>query len=98
MRAFIYRQTEQDDLPRLMRSAWQQLGGVSPLDCELRVYLAAQLAALALRLDLSDAGWALDTRPVVRRLAGERKRMSPDTLLAGAIHLLTAHVALSPDE
>ncbi|MDV6319099.1 flagellar biosynthesis protein FlhF [Chromohalobacter sp. HP20-39] len=93
MRAFIYRQLEQDDLMRLMRTAWQQLG--ASLDCELRVYLAAQLAALALRMDLSDEGWAVDARPVVKRLAGERKRRSPETLLHGLMHLLTAHAALS---
>lgn len=95
MRAFVYRQLEQDDLSRLMRTAWQQLGASAPLDCELRVYLAAQLAALALRMDLSEDGWAVDTRPVVKRLAGERKRRSPDTLLHGLMHLLTAHAALS---
>ncbi|MCI0508799.1 flagellar biosynthesis protein FlhF [Chromohalobacter marismortui] len=93
MRACVYRQLEQDDLLRLMRTAWQQLG--ASMDCELRVYLAAQLAALSLRMELSDEGWAVDTRPLVKRLAGERKRRSPETLLHGLMHLLTAHTALS---
>lgn len=84
-----------DDLPLLARRAWQRLGETAQrqFDPELRLLVAASLAALASRLDQENAAWSMDVRAHLLGLLGGRRSRSPNTLLEALLHLLTARDA-----
>nr|WP_297457406.1 flagellar biosynthesis protein FlhF [uncultured Halomonas sp.] len=81
-----------DDLPLLTRRAWQRLGeaGQHTIDPELRLLVAAGLAAVASRLDQENAPWSMDVRAQLLNLLGGRRSRSPGVLLEALIHLFTA--------
>lgn len=81
-----------DDLPLLTRRAWQRLNdaGQQPIDPELRLLVAAGLAAIASRLDQERASWAMDVRAQLLGLLGGRRSRSPAILLEALMHLFTA--------
>lgn len=81
-----------DDLPLLTRRAWQRLDetGQQKVDPELRLLVAAGLAAVASRLDQEHAPWAMDVRAQLLGLLGGRRSRSPGVLLEALMHLFTA--------
>ncbi|GEK48851.1 hypothetical protein HPA02_31340 [Bisbaumannia pacifica] len=85
-----------EGLERLTRRAWQQLpeAGLEPLEPQLRLTLAAGLAALAQALEHSEAPWALDLRGELLALQGGRRARSAGRLLDGLVQLLIARDAL----
>ncbi|SDK94109.1 flagellar biosynthesis protein FlhF [Modicisalibacter muralis] len=84
-----------DDLPLLTRRAWQRLDetGQQRVDPELRLLVAAGLAAVASRLDQEHAPWAMDVRAQLLGLLGGRRSRSPSVLLEALMHLFTARDA-----
>lgn len=85
-----------EGLERLTRRAWQQLpeAGLEPLEPQLRLTLAAGLAALAQALEHSEAAWALDLRGELLALQGGRRARGAGRLLDGLVQLLIARDAL----
>ncbi|WP_349618392.1 flagellar biosynthesis protein FlhF [Azotobacter salinestris] len=80
-----------DDLPALTLRAWQALGEVQvPLQTELRLFLAAALAACASRLDQSAEDWAMDLRARLSGLGSGRRLRGPAQQLDALLHLLAA--------
>lgn len=80
-----------DDLPALTLRAWQALGEVQgALQTELRLFLAAALAAGASRLDRSAEDWAMDLRARLAGLGGGRRLRGPAQQLDALLHLLAA--------
>lgn len=80
-----------DDLPALTLRAWQALGEVQgSLQTELRLFLAAALAAGASRLDRSAEDWAMDLRARLAGLGGGRRLRGPAQQLDALLHLLAA--------
>lgn len=80
-----------DDLPALTLRAWQALGEVQgALQTELRLFLAAALAAGASRLDRSAEDWAMDLRARLAGLGGGRRLRGPAQQLDALLYLLAA--------
>ncbi|MDE1168420.1 MAG: flagellar biosynthesis protein FlhF [Pseudomonas sp.] len=78
-------------LPALTLRAWNILGErQGALQAELRVFLAAALAAAACRLDQDLEGWANKARTQLLELIGKRRAHSPVLLLDALMQLLTA--------
>ncbi|RKR07521.1 flagellar biosynthesis protein FlhF [Kushneria sinocarnis] len=86
-----------EQLPVLTRQAWQALEarGMARTDREQRWQLAAALAALALRLAVEEAEWAMDVRARLSRVAQRRCGRRPKALLEGLLDALNAREALS---
>lgn len=90
----LRRQLACDDLPSLTLRAWQALGEQQPpLQQELRLFLAAGLAALASRLEQSAEDWAMDVRAQLLGLGGTRRSRGPAQHLDALLHLLAARDA-----
>lgn len=90
----LRRQLACDDLPSLTLRAWQALGDQQPpLQQELRLFLAAGLAALASRLEQSSEDWAMDVRAQLLGLGGTRRARGPVAQLDALLHLLAARDA-----
>ena len=84
-----------DDLPALTARAWQSLDGVfAPLQAELRLFLAAGLAATASHLEQAGEDWAMDVRAQLLSLAGGRRQRCAQQQLDALLHLLAARDAL----
>ncbi|ACO78962.1 flagellar biosynthesis protein [Azotobacter vinelandii CA] len=80
-----------EDLPALTLRAWQALGELqAPPRTELRLFLAAALAAGASRLDQSAEDWAMDLRARLAGLGGGRRPRGPAQQLDSLLHLLAA--------
>lgn len=80
-----------DDLPALTLRAWQALGeSHGQLQTELRLFLAAGLAACAKRLDQATEDWAMDVRAQLLGLCPGRRQRGPAQQLEALLHLLTA--------
>ncbi|MCL7461896.1 flagellar biosynthesis protein FlhF [Pseudomonas sp. NW5] len=91
----LRRQLALDDLPSLTLRAWQALADANhPLQQELRLFLAAGLAATASRLEQAEGDWAMDVRAQLLNLSGSRKPRSAAQQLEALLHLLTARDAL----
>ncbi|WP_416421425.1 flagellar biosynthesis protein FlhF [Pseudomonas sp. App30] len=85
-----------ESLPSLTLRAWNILGErQGPLHAELRLFLAAALAACACRLDQEDAPWAPVVRQQLLELYGKRRVCSPLLLLESLLHMLTSRAALA---
>ncbi|MBZ9556941.1 MULTISPECIES: flagellar biosynthesis protein FlhF [unclassified Modicisalibacter] len=83
-----------DELATLARRAWQWLEpDAGEVDGELRVWLAASLAALAVRLDQEGAEWAMDLRGHLLALLGGNRKRSAAALLEALWHLFAARDA-----
>ncbi|GAB3391086.1 flagellar biosynthesis protein FlhF [Azotobacter armeniacus] len=80
-----------DDLPALTLRAWQALGeALGALQAELRLFLAAALAASASRLDQSAENWAMDLRARLAGLGSGRRLRGSGQQLDALLHLLMA--------
>lgn len=91
----VRRQLVLDDLPSLTLRAWQALGDAHhPLQQELRLFLAAGLAAAASRLEQAEEEWAMDVRAQLLNLSGSRKPRTAAQQLEALLHLLTARDAV----
>lgn len=87
-------QLETDDLPSLTLRAWQSLGDThATLQQELRLFIAAGLAATASRLDHSSEEWAMDTRAQLLNINGSRRPRGPGPLLDALLYLMAARDA-----
>lgn len=90
----LRRQLSGDELPSLTLRAWQALGDDrEPLQQELRLFLAAGLAAAASRLDQASDAWAMDVRAQLAALSGSRRPRGPGQQLDALLHLLAARDA-----
>lgn len=80
-----------DDLPALTLRAWQALGETQgALQTELRLFLAAALAASASHLDQSAEDWAMDLRARLAGLGTGRRLRGPGQQLDTLLYLLAA--------
>jgi len=83
-----------DELPSLSLRAWQALGEAhGQLQPELRLFLAAGLAASAAHLDQSSAEWAMDVRAQLLSLGGVRRARGAGQLLDALLHAMAARDA-----
>ena len=89
-------QLDGESLPRLTRHAWQRLPQLWQVDTgrELRLLLAAGLAAAAASLDAAEGQWAMDLRAELLGLAGGRRRRSATNLLEALLYLGAARDSL----
>lgn len=91
----LLRQLQSDDLASLTARAWLSLEGLfDPLQAELRLFLAAGLAASASHLEQAEGDWAMDVRAQLLSLAGGRRQRSAQQQLDGLLHLLAARDTL----
>ncbi|MCQ4347260.1 flagellar biosynthesis protein FlhF [Pseudomonas stutzeri] len=91
----LLRQLQSDDLPSLTGRAWLSLDGLfGPLQAELRLFVAAALAATASHLEQAEADWAMDVRAQLLSLAGGRRQRSAQQQLDALLHLLAARDSL----
>ncbi|HYQ38218.1 MAG TPA: flagellar biosynthesis protein FlhF [Pseudomonas sp.] len=89
--AMLRQQLLCDDLPSLTGRAWLSLESLlGPLQAELRLFLAAGLAATASRLEQAEGDWAMDVRAQLLNLAGSRRQRSAQQQLDALLHLLAA--------
>jgi len=89
--AMLRQQLLCDDLPSLTGRAWLSLESLlGPLQAELRLFLAAGLAATASRLEQAEGDWAMDVRAQLLSLAGSRRQRSAQQQLDALLHLLAA--------
>nr|WP_298522834.1 flagellar biosynthesis protein FlhF [uncultured Halomonas sp.] len=80
-----------DDLPQLTRRAWQRLADAGErIDPELRLLIAAGIAATVSRLDQERSDWAMDVRAQLMGLLGKQRGRSAQVLMDALLHLLTA--------
>ena len=87
----LLRQLQSDDLASLTGRAWLSLEGLfDPLQAELRLFLAAGLAASASHLEQAEGDWAMDVRAQLLSLAGSRRQRSAQQQLDALLHLLAA--------
>ncbi|GHB16614.1 flagellar biosynthesis protein FlhF [Salinicola rhizosphaerae] len=86
-----------ESLPALTRQADTLLDARGLIEHERaeRWQLAASLAALALRLSLEEADWAMDVRARLSGIAQRRCGRRPKALLEAIMDTLSAHQALS---
>lgn len=90
-------------VPPLTRRAWQRLPALTAprCDAELRLLLAAGLAAVACHLDQAGDDWAMDLRAELAGLLGGRRRSGATALLDALMYLFatrdTLRHALIPD-
>lgn len=83
-----------DDLPSLTLRAWQALGDShGALQQELRLFMAAGLAATASLLERSTASWAMDTRAQLLNINGGRRPRGAGPLLDALLYLMAARDA-----
>ncbi|MFY0989132.1 flagellar biosynthesis protein FlhF [Halomonas sp. C05BenzN] len=88
-------QLDAEALPRLTRRAFERLAAAHPaMVPELRLTIAAGLAAVAGQLERSEAEWAMDLRAALLGLLGGRRRRSAETLLEALLHLGVARDAI----
>ncbi|QGA49599.1 flagellar biosynthesis protein FlhF [Pseudomonas brassicacearum] len=89
-------QLKHDELARLTGRGWTLLTGIQPhLNAEIRVYLAAGLAATAVRLSNDSEDWAFQARTQLVGLLPEKRTDNASGLLESLLHLLTINDALS---
>ena len=90
-RALLQRQLLCDDLPNLTGRAWLSLEALlgSP-QAELRLFLAAGLAATASHLEQAEGDWAMDVRAQLLSLGGGRRQRSAQQQLDALLQLLAA--------
>lgn len=83
-----------DDLPSLTLRAWQALGDShGAVQQELRLFMAAGLAATASLLERSTASWAMDTRAQLLNINGGRRPRGAGPLLDALLYLMAARDA-----
>ncbi|WP_107219781.1 flagellar biosynthesis protein FlhF [Thauera aromatica] len=89
-------QLDGESLPRLTRHAWQRLPQLWQVDTgrELRLLLAAGLAAAAASLEAAEGQWAMDLRAELLGLAGGRRRRTATNLLEALLYLAAARDSL----
>ena len=88
-------QLEGEALPRLTRRAWQRLCESHPeASAEVRLMMAAGLAAVAARVDRSEGDWAMDLRAELLGLLGGRRRRSSEALLEALLYAVSARDAI----
>ncbi|SDS02269.1 flagellar biosynthesis protein FlhF [Pseudomonas oryzae] len=91
----LLRQLHCDDLPSLTGRAWLSLDSLfGPLQAELRLFLAAGLAASASHLEQAEGDWAMDVRAQLLSLTGGRRQRSAQQQLDALLHLLAARDTL----
>lgn len=91
----LLRQLQCDDLPSLTGRAWLSLDSLSgSLQAELRLFLAAGLAATASHLEQAEGDWAMDVRAQLLSLTGGRRQRSTQQQLDALLHLLAARDTL----
>lgn len=84
-----------DDLPSLTLRAWQALGDThgGALQQELRLFMAAGLAATASRLEQSTDEWAMDVRAQLLNINGSKRPRGSGPLLDALLYLMAARDA-----
>jgi flagellar biosynthesis protein FlhF len=88
-------QLTHDELATLTGRAWKLLADIQPqLHAELRLYLAAGLAASAVLLVNDKEDWAFRTRAQVLGLLTKKRAGNASDILEGLLHLLTISDAL----
>lgn len=91
----LLRQLLADDLPSLTGRAWLSLESLfGALQAELRLFLAAALAATASHLEQAEGDWAMDVRAQLLSLSGGRRQRSAQQQLDALLHLLAARDTL----
>lgn len=87
----LIEQWQGDALAGLTRHAWKRLKETHPETApEVRLLMAAGLAAVASRLDLTAADWAMDSRAELLGLLGGRRQRTARALLEGMLYLFVA--------
>jgi flagellar biosynthesis protein FlhF len=90
-------QLTHDELATLTGRAWKLLPDIQPqLHGELRLYLAAGLAASAVLLVNAKDDWAFQARAQVLGLLPRKRTGNASEILEGLLHLLTVSDALAP--
>lgn len=83
-------QLTHDELATLTGRAWKLLADIQPqLHAELRLYLAAGLAATAVRLAKARDDWAFQARAQIMGLLPKKRTGNTPEILEGLLHLLT---------
>lgn len=92
---FLSAQLVHDDLPVLTRRAWRCLAEANQdrIDPELKLFVAAGLAAVACRLEQERSAWAMDVRAQLMGLLGGRRSGTANVFLDALLHLFTARDA-----
>lgn len=89
-------QLTHDELPKLTGRGWALLIDIEPhLPAEMRLYLAAGLAATAIRLTHASDDWAFQARAQLLGLLPEKRASHASGILESLLHLLTVNDALS---
>lgn len=89
-------QLSHDELAKLTGRGWALLADIQPhLHAEVRLYLAAGLAATAVRLSNDSEDWAFQARTQLSGLLPEKRTDNASGILENLLHLLTVNDALT---
>ncbi|MBX8534190.1 flagellar biosynthesis protein FlhF [Pseudomonas cichorii] len=89
-------QLTHDELATLTARTWKQLAEIQPHQhAELRQYLAAGLAATAVRLTNTNDDWAFQARAQLLGLLAKKHTGNAAAILDGLLHLLTVSDAFT---